>query len=134
LEFSVHPAREEPVRLAIAAGVLLVVVGALVFVWESVLFAALGAFLLVAATSPFLFETRYRLSEEGVEVEFLGQKRARPWRELRRVEPDGNGILLSPFARRSLLDGPRGVYLRVGARAPERAAVLAYVRARVKGP
>jgi hypothetical protein len=134
LEVVVHPARDQPLRLALALTLIAAVVASLAAAWGGALFAALGAFVLLAAIAPFLFPTRYRLSEEGVEAEFLGQKRARPWREIRRVVPDRNGVLLSPFARPSLLDGPRGLYLRVGARAPEREAVLAYVRAHVTPP
>ena len=62
---------------------------------------------------PYFLPVRFRLSNEGVEKEIVGFKVKKRWEELKKYEIDRNGILLSPFLKRTLLDFYRGIYLRL---------------------
>lgn len=107
-----HPARHEPLRLAVFTFVLILTVAGLALLEPGSAFPAVAAAVLVAAASPFLFPTRYTLLEEGIRIRSLLARRSRRWEELRRWQADRNGILVSPFRAPSALDDLRGLYLR----------------------
>lgn len=107
-----HPAREEPARLALFAFVLILTVAGLALLEPSRIMPVVAAGVLIAAAAPFLFPTRYTLLPEGVRIRSLFSRKQRRWEELKRWQPDRNGILLSPFRAPSSLDDLRGLYLR----------------------
>jgi hypothetical protein len=78
----------------------------------------------------WLLPTRYRLTDEGLEVKSLGVTRARPWSEMRRMAVDEAGIFLSPFERPHWLEAYRGVRLLTGG---NRDQVVAFVEERLAG-
>lgn len=128
----VRPAWESPVRAVLAVLVIVATEAALALAWREPLWAAVGALGLFAATARFFLPSRFVLNDDDVTVHFLGMQQRRPWSTLRRRVDEQRGLLLSPFARRSVLDGPRGIYLRLPATGdPARAAVCAFVDARL---
>ena len=130
-----HPARRAPAQVALVSSVVMLTAWTVLVTLESPYLALLAAILLVVAVAPFLFPTRHRLGDDGVEVRRLGARRYRPWPELRRVEIGRGGALLSPFARRSWLDRYRGLALSFdGLAADERTAVERELRRRLPPP
>ncbi len=127
LEWTVHPLRRHPLKGVLLLLVLLSVEYFLIFVWASPYFALFAAFVLVAATGRFLFPTHYRLDPRGVEARFLGSRRFRPWQGLRRMRRAREGVLLTPFRRRSILDEPRGIFLMFDEEEPAPEAIVAFV-------
>lgn len=125
LEWTLHPAKDRPLHAAVVAGIILLAVWAVVFVWNTLLLGLVGALLLLGATGRFFFATRYRLTADAVEVFFLGTRQRRPWSQLRRARRAKDGVLLTPFARKSALDGPRGLFIAFG---PHEDEVLRRVR------
>lgn len=114
LEWTAHPARQRPRDLALVLCVLLLTMGAVLATFQSFFFALLSAAILLASISSFLFPTHYAISAWGVQQARLGQRRARPWHELRRMELGNHGALLSPFAKASWMDRYRGLVLQFG--------------------
>jgi hypothetical protein len=111
LAWAVTPVRENPAR-GISA---LVVVAA--SIWFALYFGGpvLGLFaflVLVGGVGPYFVTTRYRLTEAGVEVRGPFQRVSRPWKDFQRAYPGRDGVSLSPFAGRHLLEPYRSVMLR----------------------
>jgi hypothetical protein len=118
--WSAWPAKERPAH----AAVLIACVAVLgVVVRQATLFVLLSV-------SSWLLPTRYRLTDEGLEVKSLGVTRARPWSEMRRMAVDEAGIFLSPFERPHWLEAYRGVRLLTGG---NRDQVVAFVEERLAG-
>jgi hypothetical protein len=132
LAWVAHPARRRPEQIALVAAVVLISAWAVLVTLESPGLALLAAILLVASVAPFLFPTRYRLSEAGVEERRLWTRKFRAWRDLRRVQVGPGAALVSPFARPSWLDRYRGILLYLDG--ADRDAVVAALRARIPGP
>lgn len=132
--WTVHPLRDHPWRGVVLLVVVLAVELTLTVVWASPWLAILGALVLVAATGRFLFATHFRLDDEGVQVRFLGAGQRRPWSEVRRLREAKEGVLLSPFRRPSVLDGPRGIFLHFADGGANRDEVMAEVRRRMDPP
>ncbi len=126
LEWTAHPARTRPRDLALVLSVVLLTMGAVLSAFQSLFFALLSAMILIASVASFLFPTRYQLNAWGVRQSRLGQRRARPWKELRRLELGGRAALVSPFARASWMDRYRGITLLFDG--ADRSAVVALLQ------
>ena len=127
-----HPAKRQPVQVALVSAVVMLTAWTVLVTLGSPFLALLAVVLLVVSVAPFLFPTRQRLGDDGVEVSLLGSRRYRPWTELRRAQIGRGAALLSPFARPSWMDRYRGVMLRFdGLTDGERAAVVAEIRRRL---
>lgn len=129
-EWTAHPARRRPRDIALVACVVCLTAAAVLGGLGSPFLALLAVVVLLVAVAPFLFPTRYRLTDEGLEERRLGRRRARPWSELRRLEVGPGAALVSPFARRSWLDRHRGLLLLLDGADRER--VVALLRERVE--
>jgi hypothetical protein len=128
-QWTAHPARRRPRDVALVAAVTLLTAGAVVGALESLYLGALAVAILLASVAPFLFPTRYVLSDLGIEQKTVFRARSRPWAELRRVSVGREAALVSPFSRRHWLDRYRGiVVLFDGA---DRDAVVGILRQRV---
>jgi hypothetical protein len=93
--------------------------------WGGLIIGLLAVFVLVGGVGPFFVRTRYRLTPEGVSVRSPFQRVRRPWRDFRRVYVGEQGVSLSPFHKRHLLEPYRSVMLRYGGHREE---ILEWVR------
>lgn len=109
-----HPAKEKPLLLAFAAGVIALFSAAIIMADGDLPMAIISALILVVSIAPFLVPTRYTLTQNRVVQSMPGFTRERRWQELVRIQRRGDGIFLSPFAKTSFLDGRRGLLLRGG--------------------
>lgn len=130
--WTAHPAKRRPRDLALVIAVVLLTTGAVLASLESLLLTALAAVILVSAVSPFLFPTRYTLTDTGVSETRLWRHKARQWADLRRLQVGPGAALVSPFARPSWLDRYRGVVLMFDG--ADRDQVVAILRQRIRGP
>ncbi len=113
LEWRVWPLMRSPGRGVVAA---LIVVGSVIGVWSwtgSAALTALSVAVLALSVRPFFLPTGYRLDPEGVEVRLPWRRKRRPWSEFRTVHAGGELVILSPYGRRTWLEGVRGETLRV---------------------
>lgn len=106
-----HPAREYPLRLALAA---VVISGVSVGLWrmEANIWLGVVAFLLLSrSVAPFLLPTRYTLTRREVIITRWGFQTRRRWEDLRRWQWVGNGVVLSPYLRPHWLESQRALFL-----------------------
>jgi hypothetical protein len=129
LTWTSHPARRRPRDLALVAAVVFLTTGAVLVSFESLFMTGLAAVIVILSIASFLFPTHYRLSEDGIEERRLGVRRSRRWAELRRLEVGPGAALVSPFARKNLLDRTRGFMLLFDG--ADRQAVVAELRRRM---
>ena len=109
MNWTVHPARKYP-RKAVAT-VMLIIIFCVIVLWSfhSVFWVVVSAVVLTASLARFFFPTKYRMTDEFVEVNFLGFRQKRSWKNLRRVDKTKNGVFLSPFLKYNRLENYRGL-------------------------
>lgn len=124
--WTVHPARERPGR-AVAAGVVIIAATVLVYLMmHSAAWAAAFAVALLLSVNRFYFPSRYRIDAEGITAYYPFSRKSLRWEQVRRVQVDQVGVLLSPHARATRLDRRDGLSLDFGRHRDE---VLARLRA-----
>nr|MBN2276920.1 hypothetical protein [candidate division Zixibacteria bacterium] len=126
LEWVCHPARRN-MRTTILVSFFLAVVVVVVYLAtdNSVWFSILASLFLFGSLSSFYFPSHYRLTEEEIIVKTKMQTMVKKWSQYRTSYPDKNGILLSPFTRRSRLENFRGIYIKFEGNRDE---VIAFAR------
>ena len=129
LSWRAWPLVEYPARSALAAVMVAGTAAAIYFVWDSALFAVLGAVVLALSLHGHLLPRRYRLDDDGVSVSAIRIKKHRPWDYFHSYYADRLGVMLSTFTYPSRLDSFRGVNLRFAR--GNRDDVVAFVAARL---
>ena len=74
--------------------------------------ALLALVVLIVSMAPYIFPTKYRINDEGIEIVFLGVRSFRGWKEFRNFYPHEMGVHLSTFRRPNGLDAFRGSFIR----------------------
>ena len=128
----VHPLALSPGRGALVALWMAGFTALVGWSFASAWWAAFALVVMAASTAGFWFPTRYEVDADGVGWRRLGGGRRRCWEDLRRFEEWPGGVLLSPFARPTVLDRVRGLELRFSGTG-EREMVMSAVRTRIGG-
>ena len=124
LAWSVRPvSRARALGVAAAAVIVLAVFS--VWFLAGPFMGLLALFVLAGGSGPFFVRTKYRLTPEEVQVDSPFLRVKRPWSAFRRAYLCRDGVSLSPFAGRHVLEPYRSVMLRFGS---ERDQVLDWVR------
>lgn len=113
MNWTVHLARENPRKTALALGL----VAAVAFIGFVVVgpFPALAASVItVLSLCEFLFPVSYEVGPNGARVRTLLRSTKVSWGDIHTCYLDDTGIKLSPFDRQSRLEAFRGLYLRFG--------------------
>ena len=118
------PWRERPRTAAFAAAVALALCGVVVIAHEPFLVAAGLCLFCIASFAPALAPVDCRFDEGGVARRGLGAWERRTWGAIRRIDALPAGLLVSPYAKRHLLDGARALTLPMPAEHRERLAAL----------
>lgn len=122
-----HPFRRGGWRRSLVIAILILIPGGLGLLYGP-FYAFLALAILAASLGAYFFPTDYAFFEGGLQTRFLGGVRRYRWGQFRSFYIDQNGVLLSPFARRSRLENFRGIFLRFDDNQGE---VLTIVRERV---
>lgn len=111
LSWTVHLARENPIRLLTA---LIAIMSTVAFAYYVIGLAGAiaAAFMMLSALADFLFPVTFVLNSEGAEARMLLKKAAISWGNVKRYYLDNQGIKLSPLDRVTRIEAFRGVYLR----------------------
>ncbi len=112
LEYLCHPARRD-MRITVMATVFIII--CIVLVWlisYSILLVGLAVLILFGSLAGFYFPTRYRFYDNHLIVKTTAQTLRKEWSQFRSYYPDKNGVLLSPFGRRTRLENFRGLYIK----------------------
>lgn len=128
MKWSVHPANDNFIKTIFS---LIFIVGFLVFVsiFYGVFWSILGFIILFVSLYSYFFPSHYEVNQEQVIIRniFLAQRRRLA--EFKKVYRGKNGILLSPFKRKTFLNQFRGVFLLLPR---ERQEIENYVRGLVE--
>ncbi len=116
------PARRQPGRAVLAAGIVVLAIGSVATVDRWLAF--LGAILLLSSVGEWLLPTRFELDAEGVRVRGLLRSANRPWARLLDWRQVPGGFWLPGRSSSRLLRRMRGVLLRCPGREDEVVAVL----------
>jgi len=128
LAWSACPAAERAGAAVLGLVVIVAAAGAIAVAGGHVAWGVLSAVVLLGALQRFYFRSVYSIDADGLRASYLlGGRRVR-WAEVRRVVTDEHGVYLSTRARRSWLDGFRGVTVLFGG---DRDGVLRSIRAHV---
>ena len=121
IEWSVHPAKQQPGR-ALAA--FLVVLVACFFVWLTVggfqqlilafIAAIVAGVILLASLSKFFLKSRFELDSEQITAHYPFSKRSFKWVDLRRFVADRHGGYLSTRRKPSRWDAFSGMQVIFG--------------------
>lgn len=111
LTYTIFPMRESLVKSLIF---WIVVVFTIWGVWlnvGSLLLTIIAGAILILSLSSFYLPTIYRIDSNGVMWKRLTGSRSIQWQRVRRVSDERDGMFLSPFAGRTMMENFRGIYL-----------------------
>jgi hypothetical protein len=110
LSWTVHRARETPVRTVVAAVFIL---GFVAFSWAvfGPLLGILAVVVLFLALNTYFLPVTYTFTENGIEVDKRAFTARYEWKQFRRWFRTSGGIVISPFSRKNYLDNFRGVHV-----------------------
>ncbi|HDQ98907.1 MAG TPA: hypothetical protein ENN51_01270 [candidate division WOR-3 bacterium] len=127
LRWSVHRLRESPAKSLLASFFVLAFIVFSVYAFGPLL-ALVAVAVFAAALNTWYLPVRYVLDRDGVTVDKRVFSYTYPWEQFRRWFRTSNGVVLSPFARRTFLDTFRGVHLLLPA---DPGPVFAYLACRL---
>lgn len=119
LSWTVHPLVENW-RKSILLGVFLTLLFIGIY-WgfQSIYIALLSAIFLLGSLYKYFLPFHHHCEADKLIITSCCYRLERPWDTFRSFYVDGNGVLLSPFARPTRLENFRGVYVRFGKHSPE---------------
>ena len=110
LRWTVHKLRESPAKSLLAGFFILAFIAFSVYAFGPLL-ALVAVTVFAAALNTWYLPVSYTLDRDGVTVDKRVFSHTYPWEQFRRWFRTNNGVVLSPFARRTFLDTFRGVHL-----------------------
>ena len=127
-EFSwqAHPLRERAGRALVGVLAVAALAAAAGQLMQNVWWSALAIAFLLLMLNRFFFPSRFVIDDEGITASYPLKRLRLRWIDLRRFVHDRYGAFLSTRARRSWLDGYRGMHILFG---DQREAVIGRIRA-----
>jgi|UniRef100_A0A7V3VU58 energy-coupling factor transporter transmembrane protein EcfT len=110
MRWQVHPAKENPAK-TLLSGTFIVVFLILIALVYNLYWALLGFIFLISSLHSYYFPTTYEITEDELIIKTVFSKQRRKLNEFKKFYIGKNGILLSPFIRRTFLNNFRGVFL-----------------------
>jgi hypothetical protein len=129
MKWTVHPARRDLTK-TILSTIFIVTFLVFVGIFYGLFWSLFGLVVLLVSLHSYFFPTSYEAGKDEIVIKNIFMTQKRGLREFRQVYVGKNGVLLSPFRRKTLLNQFRGVFLLLP---EEREEVLAFLRARVEG-
>jgi hypothetical protein len=110
LNWTVHRARETPIRTAAAVVFILAFVA---FSWAvfGPILGLLAVVVLFLALNTYFLPVTYTFTDKGIEVDKRLFTARYEWKQFRRWFRTSGGIVISPFSHKNYLDNFRGVHL-----------------------
>ncbi len=110
MKWSVHPAKNNITKTVLS---LIFIAGFLsyIVIFVGVIFGFLGLIIFFASLHSYFFPTKYEINEEELLIKTMFATQRRRLKEFKKVYKGKNGLLLSPFKRKTFLNNFRGVFL-----------------------
>ncbi len=110
MKWTVHPAKRDLTK-TIISGVFIALFLVIVGVFYGIFWSIFGFVVLLVSVHSYFFPTAYEITNEEVIIKNIFMTQKRKISEFRRIYPGKNGVLLSPFRRKTVLNQFRGVFL-----------------------
>ena len=130
LEWSVFPFKENARRSALVVAVIAAAGVVVYMAFRDPFLVLLSVAILVASLFSYFSRTTYRLDENEVMIKSSVGKTVKRWSYFKRYYPDGKGITLSPFEKKTRLEPFRSIRLLYGS---EKDEVVAFVAKKLDG-
>ena len=130
MTWTIHPAKDNKKKTILS----LIFIGALilyVFIFWGLIWGAFGLIFMFIALQPYYFPTRYELTDEYVQVKTIFATQKRTLTDFKKVYVGKNGVLISPFKRKTFLNNFRGIFLFLP---PERDEIVKFLTDRITEP
>lgn len=123
MKWTVHPAKQNRMKTILS---LTFIFSFIIFVllFYGIFWFILGFVILFFSLHSYYFPTHYEVGEDEVTIKNIFTTQRRKLREFKRVYQGKNGVLLSPFSRKTFLNQFRGVFLLLPA---ERDEIVSYL-------
>jgi hypothetical protein len=110
MKWSVHPAKNNRTKTILS---LIFVFGFLILVaiFYGAYWAILGFIILFVTLHSYFFPTYYEMSDKEIIIKTIFATQKRALKEFKKAYIGKNGILLSPFKRKTFMNRFRGVFL-----------------------
>jgi hypothetical protein len=130
MKWFVHPAKDNMTKAVLVA---LFVVAFVVYIgiFIGVFWALFGFIVLFLSSYSFYFPTYYEITEDSIIIKGIFARQQRSLKEFKKILEGKNGVLLSPFRRKTFLNRFRGVFLFLP---PKRQEILGLLRERIEEP
>lgn len=124
MKWSVHPAKDNHKKTVLS---LIFIIAFLIFIaiFYGIFWSFLGFVILFVSLYSYFFPSTYELDDEYVTIRNMFITQRRKLTEFKKVYQGKNGILLSPFKRKTILNQFRGVFLLLP---KDRTEIEKYVR------
>lgn len=128
MKWIVHPAKRD-LSKTILSGVFISIFLIIVGIFYGIFWSLFGFIVLFVSVHSYFFPTAYEVNDEEIVIKNIFMTQRRRLTEFRRIYVGRNGVLLSPFRRKTVLNQFRGVFLLL----PEqRDEVLDFLRDRIE--
>ena len=119
LSWTVHPLVENWRKSILLGAFLTLLFIGIYWGFQSIYIALLSAIFLLGSLYKYFLPFHHHCEADKLIITSCCYRLERPWDTFRSFYVDGNGVLLSPFARPTRLENFRGVYVRFGQHSPE---------------
>ena len=128
MNWTVHPAKRNLNKTVLSASFIMAFV-VIVAVFYGLFWSLFGFIILFVSVHSYFFPTTYDINDEEITIKNIFMTQRRKLSEFRRVYVGKNGVLLSPFRRKTFLNQFRGVFVLM----PEKnIEILHFLRARIE--
>lgn len=110
INWQIHPARLN-FKKTILSLIFIAACLVYVFIFWGLFYGIIGLVFLFATLRSYYLPTRYELTATHIVVSSLFYSHKRPLSEFKMIYEGKNGVLLSPFRRKTFLNNFRGIYL-----------------------
>ena len=110
MNWSVHPAKKNIKKTFVVLIFIVFFTFVIGFVY-GIFWSILGLLILFFSLHSYFFPTRYEIDGEKITVKNIFGVQKRLLNEFKKVYKGKNGILLSPFRRKTFLNNFRGIFL-----------------------
>jgi|UniRef100_A0A7V3PS94 hypothetical protein len=126
ITWQVHRARENP-RRTVLVTIFIILFLIFTFVSFGPILTIVALLVLSVATHTYFLPVTYKLDAQGITIDKKIFRYNYEWSRFRRFFLTSGGVVLSPFAKKNLLDNFRGVHLLLPT---DSTPVIAYLRQR----